>query len=491
MKVLNILVAIFLFFPLASRAQSQLYAVPVVAVDQYLRDSVHVIGRLDLDFPQDGKVFVQFDGEGFGDTLDRIILAANIYPDWDTNDGNVSFVSNTKGEGNCFSHTRTFSVTAGQHSFYAVAHNYVDIEGSGIASVFGTLSVEYIPQNSDVIGESSITTDEYEAVLPVAYDSVTIETTGPGKVEVRLNGNIDCNFGDIMVVAVTDTKNWNYTDANGLALESTNPSEYYVGFSTTQVFDVPGAGTYTYYAMAQRGYEEEGNGYIYAYTNLHARYYPAASEHIVLNKKIHEENLNLDAEVTLLDSIVLNITKPGKVQVRFDGALQSSAGNKILLAVNNSPAYELQEGSVVLQSPNEDIDRHPFIHTQVFGVEPGTHTFYVMAQHYQGSGSTSVDLNGNFLVKYYPESLVATDDHVAALPFAIWPNPAKDQIIIQTEEANDKLEISIFDLQGRRVQQMQNMFTAEEMKVTSLLPGMYMVQVCNGKETGFKKMVKE
>ena len=124
---------------LALNAQSQFYAVPVKVIDTYLEDSVHVIGRLDLDFPVDGKVFVQFDGEGFGDTLDRIILAANDQPDWGTNDGNVSFVSNEKGEGNCFSHTRTFSVTAGQHSFYAVAHNYVDNGGSGIASIFGTL----------------------------------------------------------------------------------------------------------------------------------------------------------------------------------------------------------------------------------------------------------------------------------------------------------------------------------------------------------------
>jgi len=473
------------------KAQSQFYTVPVKVLDTYLEDSVHVIGRLDLDFPVDGKVFVQFDGEGFGDTLDRIILSANDKPDWDTNDGNVSFVANVKGEGNCFSHTRTFSVEAGQHSFFAVAHNYVDNGGSGIASIFGTLSVEFIPQNGLIIGESSITTDEYEAVQPVAFDTIIIEAPGPGKIELRLNGNLDVNYGDMILVAITETKAWDFTDPDNIALESTNPNEHYVGFSITKVVDIPAAGTYTFYAMAQRGYKEEGNGYIYAYTNLHARFYPESSEHVIAAKKIVKNNFNLGQDLRLLDSIELNVSHSGKVEVRFDGDLQSSPDHQIILAANNSPSYELQNGSVIIETTDEDIERHNFVHTQVFDVEPGTHTYYVMAEDYLGDG-TAIDLHGHFLVKFYPESVISANEELhAELPIEIWPNPATDRIRIQYENANEAMVVSILDLQGHVVRQMRNMVSGSEVETSNLPSGIYIVQMSNGKEVGYKKLVKE
>lgn len=486
---LFILVCLFSF---QSNAQSQFYSVPVTVVDTYLEDSIHVVGRLDLDFPVDGNVFVQFDGEGYGSPNDRIIVAANNYPEWGTNDGNVNFMSSIPGEKHCFSHTRTFPVTAGHHSFYAVAHNYVDIEGEGIATIYGTLSVEFVPIESEVKVASSIKVGDFDATTPVAFDSITVEATGAGKIEVRLNGAADCNPGDVIVVAVTDTKNWNYSDPGGIALE-TNISFYpYVTLSTTRVFDVPGAGTYKYYAMVQRGYEEEGNGHFYNYAHLHARYYPTTSTNVLKSKVVAHENLNLTVALSILDSLRLDVTSPGKVEVRFDGALKSPIGQSILLAANNQPSYELEEGSVILQTIDNDVDRHPFVHTQVFDVVPGANTFYVMAQNYLGSGPTTVDLDGNFLVKFYPESVVSSNDgHFAELPFEVWPNPTTDRIRIQYQDTNEPINVSIIDLQGHLVQQKKNLVSGSELEISTLASGIYIVQISNGKEIGYKKLVKE
>ena len=479
-------------FSFQSNAQSQFYSAPVTLVDTYLEDSVHVVVRLDLDFPVDGNVFVQFDGEGYGSPNDRIIVAANIDPDWDTNDGNVNFMSSIPGERHCFSHTRTFPVTAGHYSFYAVAHNYVDVEGAGIATIYGTLSVEFVPIQSEVKVASSIKVGDFDATTPVAFDSIMVEATGAGKIEVRLNGATDCNQGDVIVVAVTDTKNWNYSDPGGIALE-TNISFYpYVTLSTTRVFDVPGAGTYKYYAMVQRGYEEEGNGHFYNYAHLHARYYPTTSTNVLKSKVVARENLNLSTGLIILDSLRLDVTSPGKVEVRFDGALKSPIGQSILLAANNKPSYELEGGSVILQTIDNDVDRHPFVHTQVFDVLPGTNTFYVMAQNYLGSGPATIDLHGNFLVKFYPESVVSSnDEHFAELPFEVWPNPATDLIRIQYQDTNGPMTISILDLHGHVIGQKRNMVSGSEMEISTLPSGIYIVQLSNGKEIGYKKLVKE
>jgi len=490
MKYFYFLLLNCLFFSLQSNAQSQFYSVPVSVVDLYVHDSAHVIGRLDLDFPVDGKVFVQFDGEGYSDTLDRIIVAANDYPDWGTNEGNVSFNSTTIGEGHCFSHTRMISVSAGQHSFYAVAHNYTEIGGSGTTTIFGTLSVEYLPNTEEVLGESSITTDEYDATLPFAYDSITIETFGEGKVELRFNGNIDVNHGDVVMMAITDTKNWNYTNPNNIALEPAGSDEYYVGLSISKLVDVPGAGTYTYYVMAQRGFEEEGNGYIYGYSNFQARFYPTTGVNLISSKTISKENFNLGQNLRLLDSIVLNLPHAGKVEMRFDGFIQSDPGDQILLATNDRASYDLQTGSVILETTNNDIDRHIFVNTKVFEVEPGTHTFYAMAEDYLGDGSI-IDLHGHLLVKYYPEITVATKEEYVSLPFEISPNPATDHISMQYQNVNDQMTVSILDLNGHVVLQEKSMVSGNDIEISTLPSGIYIVQISNGKETGFKKLVKE
>ena len=181
----------------------------------------------------------------------------------------------------------------------------------------------------------------------------------------------------------------------------------------------------------------------------------------------------------------------GDIEIRFDGALISPLGNNILIAVNNAPSYTLQNGSVILQTTNEDLDRHPVNHTMIRSVEAGLHTFYLMAENYQGPGTTTVDLFGEFLVKYYGEPIVSANDEFAILPFEVWPNPAKDQVAIHYENANIFLDATIFDSQGRCVMQSKNIMTGDEINVSSLPSGIYMLQVTNGKEIGIKKLVKE
>jgi hypothetical protein len=244
--------------------------------------------------------------------------------------------------------------------------------------------------------------------------------------------------------------------------------------------------------MAQRGYEEAGNGNIYGYTNFHARFYPSTSDIVVSGKNIVKDNFLLDEDIRLLDSIRLDAPHSGKVEIRFDGDLQSSPGQQIMLAANDSPSYELQNGSIIIEATDAETDRHTFVHTQVFDVEPGAHTYYVMAQYLQSVGTVSIDLHGHFLVKYYPESVIsANEDQFAELPFEIWPNPATDHVIIQLENAIDPITVSILDLQGHIVRQEKNIASGNEIEISTLPSGIYIVRISNGSETGYKKLVKE
>jgi hypothetical protein len=242
--------------------------------------------------------------------------------------------------------------------------------------------------------------------------------------------------------------------------------------------------------MAQRGYEEEGNGSMYAYTNLHARFYPSAGEHIVMSKLISGDDLNLDEDLVLLDSIEMTVSKSGKVQLRFDGSIQSPVGHQILLAVSDHPGYTLQDGSVILTSPTDDFDRHPFIHSRVYDVEPGTHTFYVMTQFYQSVGFSTIDVHGHFLAKYFPENTVHTQKVTEDLSIDVLPNPANSHITIQCEQASHDIHVSVFDLDGRLILNTKIMSPGEPIDISKLSTGMYMVRVRNGNMMGIEKLVK-
>ena len=103
-----------------------------------------VAGTVVVSAPAEGYVLVRFDGFANGDAGDRIVLAASDNTTWESNDGNVNF--NGDGNPHPFSHTRVYAVTAaGDYTYNAVVHNYVNVAGTGLASVHGILTAQYVP----------------------------------------------------------------------------------------------------------------------------------------------------------------------------------------------------------------------------------------------------------------------------------------------------------------------------------------------------------
>jgi hypothetical protein len=106
-----------------------------------VRGNPVAVGQLTINAPVSGKVLVHFNGDCIPSSGDEIVLAASDQVDWGVNDGNVS-VQNNEG---CFSHIRVYSVAKGSHTYYAVAQNYVHTSGTGIASIYGSLTAEFFP----------------------------------------------------------------------------------------------------------------------------------------------------------------------------------------------------------------------------------------------------------------------------------------------------------------------------------------------------------
>jgi len=96
------------------------------------------VATVTIKAPSAGFVVLHFDGFGSPAASDRLTLAAsNVSQDWTPNDGNV-----TLDVAGSFSHTRVYHVSAGSHTFYAVAHRFIG-SGSGLASVYATFTAQF------------------------------------------------------------------------------------------------------------------------------------------------------------------------------------------------------------------------------------------------------------------------------------------------------------------------------------------------------------
>ena len=158
-----------------------------------VRTGAVALDSVTLTASTDGKVLVTFDGKCTSDLGDRIVLAASDTRDWGINAGAVGVEApSTAVNGNSFSHTRSYDVTAGTHTYYAVAHNYVETTGSGLASVYGSLTAKFYANASTGVKEITIT--HFNLFPNPTSEKLNISLAEPtGSLEIKLadiNGRI-------------------------------------------------------------------------------------------------------------------------------------------------------------------------------------------------------------------------------------------------------------------------------------------------------------
>jgi hypothetical protein len=108
--------------------------------------AVVTMGQLTIDAPSSGTAVVRYEGICVSGPDDRIVMAASNTANWNVNDGVVGVEAVSAGLNfNGFSHTRAYDIAAGSHTFYAVCQNYVETAGTGVASNYASLSVEFFP----------------------------------------------------------------------------------------------------------------------------------------------------------------------------------------------------------------------------------------------------------------------------------------------------------------------------------------------------------
>jgi hypothetical protein len=360
-----------------------------------VRGNPIVVGKVAVHLTQPGSVLVQFDGDAFCDVGDRIVLAASDTPDWDVNDGNVGVSATAAGSGQSFSHSRVYPVTAGPHTFYAVAQNYVDEGGSGIASIYGTLKVKFFPQtaNSALVSHQGISRTLINVRgAPVVVGMATIQAPTSGKVVAHFDGDCIPSVGDRIVLAASDTPTWGVNDGN-VGVKAVSASAKSQTFSHTRVYDVT-AGSHSFYAVAQNYVEEGGTGTASIYGTLTIEFVPDSPPvPFLASQGIADTSINLRGSPVTLATVTMQAPTAGDIVVHFDGSSISDVGDRIVLAASDTPSWGVNDGNVSVMAPSPAVRMQSFSHSRVYHVSAGAHNFYAVAQNYvdeSGSGIASI-----------------------------------------------------------------------------------------------------
>lgn len=462
------------------QAQQNFYSQSIVKPQVSLRSGVVILGELTLQFPTDGYVVVHFDGECYASVGDLIALAASQDGNWHSNDGNVSIENSKPGFGRPFSHTRVYSVTAGTHTYYAVGENVVERDGSGTATIYGTLSVEYFPEISTASVKSNGFTFNGDVTNTTVVGQQTIHANGPGKIVVRFDGWIESAPGDRIVLAASNNMSWGFNDG-AVAVEAVNAGDVTENsFSHTRVYNVPSAGDYTYYAVSQNYGKTAGTGEVYVYGNLLTEFYPSSGAETVAFKGFTLPMIDLNGGPNSLTTIDFSVEEPGKIMLVLDGYSTADTGYTIIVAASLDGNYSNNDGSIVLKALDLDQNRYSFSHTRLYNIGPGTHTFYAVGDITGGNGSKTGDLFGALTVKYIPfSSTPVTDVEDDKNEFDLYPNPTQDYVnIIFNKPIDSKSKIELLDIKGQMMATYESV-SSPEMKIdlSRYAKGMYWIKV--------------
>lgn len=466
--------------------------------DVNLRGNPVVLGQITLDAPATGKVILRFDGQCLGAVGDRIVMAASDTPDWSVNDGSVELeCASADINSNPFSHTRSYDVSAGSHTYYAVAENYYKMNGNGLATVTGTLTAEWFPEEP---GKAFARHNGfyYENILvegaPTAFNTLTIHAPVAGKALVRFDGKCVSNYGDLIFFAASNTPSWGSYDGSTSNEVISNTLNHY-SFSHVRSYDI-GPGDHTFYAVVENFYEIYGNGFASVYGSLTVEFYPDPAPVKYYFQPINTQfGVNIEGPPVSVGQIDLNAPVSGKVLVNFAGTCIASNGDQVRLAASDQPNWAPGDGNVQYEPFSSDHNRTSFSHSRVYDVAPGDHHYYAVIQNveeFDGSGLAVV--YGSLSAQFFPDVLSSTETPAKAPDILIAPNPALDRVGVYFPDAEgQQLSFALINAYGSVLERYEKPDNALQdhlfWDVSTLPSGSYFVKITSKAGTQIKPVL--
>jgi hypothetical protein len=457
--ILTIL-ATALNLPTAIQARVEIWHQGIVAVDVDLRTSgLVVIAQQEINVDQAGRVVVQFDGQCLSAQSDLIVLAASDTPNWEWNAGNTNLMA-TDNDRNVspFSHSRVYDVEPGSHVFYAVGENYGTQLGTGIASIYGSLTVRFVPESDP---------DARVWHLPVASDELVVrggdhvvatlglDVPAAGNLLVRCDGLASITAGDFVAVGVNLAPSLPPDDGH-TAIEVNDGGYQTAMFSHARVFPVE-PGYHEAYLLANNFGETDGWGTGWFYGNIIAEFYPTGGRASVHHAGIAATDIDVRGAPEILAEVTVEADHPGTAFLRCEGLVFADPDDRIVLAVSDGPDWHGNDGHVAVEVADADVDNDGFSHSWSYRVDaPGPRTFYAVCENVvEMDGTGVVDVFAGFTVEYFEDPPSAVGDGTpdsAAVALRASPNPFNPSTVLAFDQPRDgRVAVHVYSLRGELV----------------------------------------
>jgi hypothetical protein len=433
----------------------------VVAADIDLRSQdVVILAEQTISVDGPGRVLVQFDGHCIAEPGDIIALAAADDAHRGAGEACTSvMVYDDDIDTAPFSHSRVFDVAPGSHTFYALGQNIQQFDGSGVASVCGSLTVTYYPDwdRGARVWHRGVNASEIDLRGPdhvLAQQTIGIPVAG--RALVRFDGFATSSAGDRIDTWVGRTLDLPGGD-DMTAFEAPDADHELSNYSHARVYALE-AGLHDFYVGASNLVETGGDGHASFFGNLTVQFFAAGSQAIVRNTGVVRVFVSVRGAPVTLGQVTLDAAHAGTAIVRFEGICFAAPGDRIHLAASDHPGWEPDDGCVRVEVVDSDTNHDCFSHTRAFRVEsPGSHTFYGVCQNteeMEGNGMASVF--ANLSVEFYADEPAALgDDGRQTAAFALrpnYPNPFNPVTTIAFElEEEGSAALCVYDLAGRLV----------------------------------------
>ncbi len=455
-----------------------------------------VVGKLDVDIPESGKVLVRFDGYIKSTPGDRIIVAASNYDGWVTNDGNLGlYTYDTTYNVQSFSHERVYDVINGNQSFYAVAHNFVDTDGNGIASIHGNLTVTFYPDTAE--GENFRGTGilKYPLVLTENTEVVnkeTFVTPSKGKILVQFTSSVYSLSDNEIEIAISDSETWpsdNNTDKVNIV--NSYATRY---INASKLFDVE-AGEHSFFVLARKihGNMTTSNNAFYA--NMTIEFFPDRDDvKLPVADYISFASIKQSVPVTSLNRILFDAPGPGKVILQATGKYLSDLQGTLLLAISDEANAGLGNPDLKLQKLHSNHGEEHFSVTKVMNVEKGANEFFLAGGYAENTlPLQDGTIAGNFILKYIAEAQISsTNEDLSLQPkFTVFPNPTPDRITIRSNIGTsiEPLPMYVYNLKGNLLKTIKSR-EGQDIDLSDMNAGMYIIQIQSDGQTFTHKIVK-
>ncbi|MBK8622281.1 MAG: T9SS type A sorting domain-containing protein [Saprospiraceae bacterium] len=480
------------FFVLTTSGQRMMWQYDFEVRAVYVRtDTSCQMLKKTIQIPSSGYVIARIEGLCEVSKNDVITMGVSNYNQWSANFGNVGCVSfDSIYTQHHFQHTMVYKVDKNDHTFYALAQNWTDRNGTGFFSAKGQMFLEFIPDEKEEPMVFFRRINLYPIVLNdtvKTLQTLQVSLQKPGKVLLSADGRLYSNPNNEIEISIlsSDFSTLRKADSYHVHHKKLNILSMYT------TLDLP-AGDHTFILAATKTKGNQTTSNNAYYGTFYATIFPEDNQDVFTKSVSFEGVANQYDDENLFSELSMDIPSKGTVYVLTTGQVDIRLNDQFDIRVKADNNNFTEEFSASCQTTHIAEEIAYFNRKQIFEVEAGKFDVALYGQMTGNTGnSLPSDIKGDVVITFVADPVISSVKEASeqtALRNVVYPNPVTNQLYIRNPDGLNVDELIVKDTRGRVLFNLNQ--TAEGLDVSSLPAGMYILSIRQENKVEYHKFFK-